>query len=145
GEGVVAVALGPSVATIPLRPWAKEVKVIAPQLLHLNKLLPAPGGPSSRRMPAGEREEHEEEEALSLHGQVLAWSKDGSVVAVSTPTGGVACLRHLSGACLATVVPRPSVPDGGGSAASLGGGVAGVALRGSLEGGKMEVGLAAVA
>ncbi|CAN0453241.1 unnamed protein product, partial [Ectocarpus sp. 8 AP-2014] len=128
---------GPSVATIPLRPWAKEVKVMAPRLLRRKKLLPVPGGPSSRRTPAGEQEE--EEEALSLHGQVLAWSKDGSVVAVSTPTGGVACLRHLSGACLATVVPRPSAPDRGGSAASLGGGVAGVALRGSSEGGKMEV------
>ncbi|CAN0513747.1 unnamed protein product, partial [Ectocarpus sp. 12 AP-2014] len=79
GEGVVAVALGPSVATIPLRPWAKEVKVMAPRLLRRKKLFPAPGGPSSHGRPAVEREEEEEEEeeALSLHGQVLAWSNDG--------------------------------------------------------------------
>ncbi len=70
-----------------------------------------------------------------------------SVVAVSTPTGGVACLSHPSGDCLASVTPRSSSAAaaaagdvGDGSAAILGAGIAGVALRGSWSGcGKMEV------
>ncbi|CAM9861622.1 unnamed protein product, partial [Pylaiella littoralis] len=133
-EGVVAVALGRRVAAIPLRPWGEYSAVMAPRLEQ----------PSQGRKSDG----------LNLHGQVLAWSEDGSVLAVSTPTGGVECLRYPSGACLANVAPRSSSAAakavagglGGNSAAHPGAGIAGVALRGSTSstpaqghGGKMEV------
>eukprot|EP00752_Nemacystus_decipiens_P018330 g16445.t1 len=141
-EGLVAVALGRRVATIPLRPWENEAALMAP----LEQLPSSAGrGPrgSGRSTDAEERAQRAAE-GLNLYGQVLAWSDDGSVVAVSTPTGGVACISHPSGACLATVSPRSASSaaggNGGGLGASLGAGVAGVALRGVLPGnGKMEV------
>lgn len=69
-----------------------------------------------------------------------------SVVAVSVPTEGIACLSNLTGSRgvrLATVAPRSGNNKGfadSGDPARSGAGIAGVALRGSSSGdGMMEV------
>ncbi|CAN0404781.1 unnamed protein product, partial [Laminaria digitata] len=109
---------------MPLQPWANQAAVMAPALNLLRD-----AGNGSR----GELDEKREAEASNLYGQVLAWSEDGSVVAVSTPMGGVACLCNLPearGVCLATVLPRGRGSKAwSGKAGSPGAGIAGVALR----------------
>ncbi|CAM9252402.1 unnamed protein product [Scytosiphon promiscuus] len=154
GDGVVAVALGRRVANIPLRPWAKEAAIMAPRLGRQMLRNAGRGDEDSRHRRPSDEGEEEDNRGLNLHGQVLAWNVDGSVVAVSTPAGGIACLSNPSGGLLATIAPRSSYTlatggDGGGSgggaaAANLGAGIAGVALRGASSPvspgcGKMEV------